>query len=105
MSTKVETRETISRLTAENKDKLLKFGVERLGLFGSFVRGDQNENSDIDILVEFSSDKKNYDNFINLVFFLEEILQRRVELVTPESISPYLKSYIMGEVGYFEIAH
>jgi|SRR5581483_1452617 predicted nucleotidyltransferase len=105
MSTKVETKETVSRLIEENKDKVRKFGVERLGLFGSFVRGDQNENSDIDILVEFSSDKKNYDNFINLVFFLEEIFQRRVELVTPESISPYLKPYIMDEVEYVEIAH
>ncbi len=105
MSTKAETKEIISRLIEENKDKVRKFGVERLGLFGSFVRGDQNENSDIDILVEFSSGKKNYDNFINLAFFLEEIFQRRVELVTPESISPYIKPYIMDEVEYVEIAH
>jgi hypothetical protein len=105
MSTSADTKEIISKLIEENRDKVRNFGVKRLGIFGSFVRGSQVENSDIDILVEFSSGQKNYDNFINLAFFLEEIFQRRVELVTPESISPYLKPYIMKEVEYVEISH
>ncbi len=105
MGTKIEAKEIILRLIEENKDKVSKLGVKRLGLFGSYVRGDQDENSDIDILVEFSLGKKNFDNFINLAFLLEEIFQRKVELVTAESLSPYLKPYIMKEVEYIEIAH
>jgi predicted nucleotidyltransferase len=104
MSTKIESKEIILRLIEENKGKVSKFGVKRLGLFGSYARGDQDENSDIDILVEFSLGKKNFDNFINLAFFLEEIFQKKVELVTTESLSPYLKPYIMKEVEYIEIA-
>ncbi len=107
MITKIDTRrkEIILRLISENKDRVGKLGVRRLGLFGSYARGDQNENSDIDILVEFSSGKKNFDNFINLAFLLEEIFHKKVELVTVESLSPYLKPYIMKEVEYIEIAH
>jgi len=105
MSTKIESKEIILRLIEENKGEVSKFGVKRLGLFGSYARGDQDENSDIDILVEFSLGKKNFDNFINLAFLLEEIFQKKVELVTTESLSPYLKPYIMKEVEYIEIAH
>jgi len=50
--------------------------------------------------VEFEEGKKNFDNFINLAFFLEELLSRNVDLLTPESISPYMKSYIESEVVY-----
>jgi hypothetical protein len=105
MITKVESKEAISKLIDENKEKIRQWGVKRLGLFGSFVRGDQGENSDIDILVEFSLGEKNYDNFINLVFFLEDLFQRKMDLLTPESLSPHLKPYIMEEVKYIEIVH
>lgn len=86
MNTIIETKEMILRLIEENKDKVSKLGVKRLGLFGSYVRGDQDENSDIDILVEFSLGKKNFDNFIfyqsvsksRAVRFLRETPGRRL---------------------------
>ncbi|WP_296758099.1 nucleotidyltransferase domain-containing protein [Roseiflexus sp.] len=57
-------------------------------MFGSFVRRQQDSNSDIDVLVEFESGRKTFDNFIQVALFLEELFGRRVELVTPEALSP-----------------
>ncbi len=85
------------------RDELRQFGVERCGLFGSFARGEQTERSDVDILVEFQAGKKSFDNFMHLAFFLEEKLGRRVELVTPESLSPYIGPHILREVEYASI--
>lgn len=73
-----------------------KFGVKRIGLFGSFARGEQKDTSDVDILVEF--EEPTFDNFMNLAFFLEDLLSRRVELVTPDSLSPYIAPFVKKEV-------
>lgn len=75
-------------------------GVRRLGLFGSFVRGEARPESDVDIWVEFEPGRKTFDNFMELAFLLEELFQRPVELVTPESISPYFRPYIESELEY-----
>jgi predicted nucleotidyltransferase len=82
----------------ENHDQLRALGVRRLGLFGSFARNDPTAESDIDVLVEFEPGQKTFDNFMRLVFLLEDLLQRPVEVVTAESLSPYLRPYIMKEV-------
>ncbi len=58
----------------------------------------------IDLLVEFESGKKTFDAFMELSFYLEEILQRKVELVTVESLSPYIGPHILEEVEYAAIA-
>ena len=93
-------KEEILKKIRENRDKIRSFGVKKIGIFGSFVRGEEKEGSDIDIIVEFEEGKKNFDNFINLAFFLEELLGRNVNLLTSESISPYIKPYIESEVIY-----
>ena len=93
-------KEEILKKIRENKEKIRSFEVKRIEIFGSFVRGEEKEESDIDIIVEFEEGKKNFDNFINLAFFLEELLGRKVDLLTPESISPYIKPYIEKEVVY-----
>ena len=87
-----------------NEAELKRFGVQRIGLFGSFVRDLQNDESDIDFLVEFRAACKTFDNFISLALFLEELLGRRVEIVTRESLSPYLGPHILNEVEYVTIA-
>ena len=74
--------------------------MKKLGLFGSFVREEQGVESDVDLLVEFEPGKKTFDNFIQLSFFLEDLFKRRVELVTSESLSPYIGPHIMNEVEY-----
>ncbi len=96
----IREKEDVLSIIKENHDKIQAFGVKRLGLFGSFVRRQQNPESDIDLIAEFEKGKKTFDNFINLSFLLEDLLGHRVELVTVESLSPYLKPYIMKEVEY-----
>ncbi|NVM31244.1 MAG: nucleotidyltransferase family protein [Candidatus Helarchaeota archaeon] len=93
-------KEKIFELLRLNKLQLQKYGVKRIGLFGSYLRGENKKESDIDFLVEFEEGKKNYDNFIELAFFLEELFNRRVDLLTIESMSPYLKPYILKEVRF-----
>ena len=77
-----------------------ELGVQRLGLFGSFVRGEQNDDSDVDLLIEFRPGRKSFDSFMELSFLLEEILGRKVDLLTPESLSPYIGPKILAEVEY-----
>lgn len=85
-------------------DFLIAHGVKRIGLFGSYARGEEREKSDIDLLVEFDTGKKNYDNFIELCFFFEDLLGHKVDLLTPESISPFIRSYIEKD-AYYETIH
>ena len=86
-----------------NKNILQSYGVKKIGLFGSYVRNQQNKNSDIDILVEFYTSKKNYNNFINLVYYLEDNLNTKIDLLTIESLSPYIGQRILNEVEYVSI--
>jgi len=94
----VATKQEIFRRIQRHGQQIRSLGVERLGLFGSFVRGEQGPQSDIDLLVRFRPQEKTFDNFMELGFFLEGLLQRKVELVTPESLSPYLGPHILEEV-------
>ncbi len=87
----------------KNKTSILSYGVRRIGLFGSFVRNTQKENSDIDILVEFDQEKLNYKNFIRLAYFLEDSLGRKVDLLTADSLSPYIGPKILSEVEYVSL--
>lgn len=77
-----------------------RFGVKRIGLFGSFARGEALDKSDVDVLVEFAEDKKTFDNFMELKFYLEELFGRDVDLVIETAIKPRLKNYIMREAAY-----
>ena len=96
----VQNKEQISKRMIANRAEFDKLGVERFGLFGSFVRGDQTEQSDVDLIVEFRPGKKNFDSFMELSFLLEDILGRKVDLLTPESLSPHIGPKILAEVEY-----
>jgi len=98
------TRRKIISSIEKSKARLASLGVKSIGLFGSFVRGQAGRESDVDLLVEFDSGKKTYDNFIDTCFLLEELLGRRVELVTKDSLSPYIKPYILKEVEYVTLS-
>ena len=88
----------------ENQARIKALGVKRLGLFGSFVHSRQRGKSDVDLLVEFEPDQKSFDHFMELSFSLEDLLQRRVELVTPEALSPHIGPHILSEVEYAALA-
>ena len=94
-------KEDIFKLLKENKEKLKKHHVKKIGLFGSILRGDQTNESDVDLIVEFEEGKKSYDNFIELAFLLENLLQRKIDLLTIEALNPYMKPKILKE-AYFE---
>jgi hypothetical protein len=94
------TKQMTLALIAEHEETIKTFGVKRLGLFGSFARQEQDPESDVDLLVEFEQGEKTFDNFMELAFFLEDLLGRRVELVTLESLSPYIGPKIIDEVEY-----
>ena len=82
MTRAVTTKEEILQVIHQNLSQILALGVKRVGLFGSFVRGEQHVNSDVDLLVEFEQGQKTFDHFIPLSFLLEDSLGRTVELVT-----------------------
>ncbi len=104
MAAIVQGKASVLALIAGQADVLASMGVRRLGLFGSFVRDEADAESDVDFLVEFETDHKTFDNFMRLSFFLEDLLQRRVELVTPQSLSPYIGPCILEEVEYVSIS-
>jgi hypothetical protein len=83
---------------------LLRLGVQRLGLFGSCLRGEERTDSDIDLLVEFAQGRKTLTTLIDLGDYLESLFGRRVDLVTIESLSPYIGPHILREVQYAQIA-
>ena len=85
-----------ARLTAAESD-ILGLGVRRLALFGSVRRDTARPDSDVDLLVEFAPGEKSFDHFMALGDLLERVLGHRVELVTPESLSPFLKPHILAE--------
>lgn len=100
----VTTKEEVLNRLRQNGAYLRSLGVKRLGLFGSFVRGEQKDASDIDLLVEFEKGRKTFDNFMALSFYLETLLLRKVELITSESLSPYIGPNILKEVEYAQLA-
>lgn len=100
METAILEKKDILQKLQQLRSEFIKFGVKRIGLFGSFVSNSQTRNSDIDILVEFDQGKKTFDNFMQLSFVLDEALPYPVELVTKESLSPYIAPKILQEVEY-----
>jgi len=100
----INTKELIFQRILDEQKRLAFYGVKNIGLFGSFVRGDQTPLSDIDILVEFMPGKHTFDNFMEVAFLLEKLLGRKVELITPEALSPYIGPHILREVERVLIA-
>jgi len=86
----------------EIKKKILpvvrRYEVQKAALFGSFVRGEQKEDSDIDILVEFKDrESKTLLDLVGLQLELQEVLNHKVDIITYRSIHPLLKDYILKE--------
>ena len=77
-----------------------RFGVERIGIFGSFVRGEEKPGSDGDILVEFREGEKTFDHYMDLKFYLEDLFGRKVDLVMKGAIKRRLREPILSEVVY-----
>jgi len=93
-----KTAQEILNIIELHRDTIKKFGVRRLGLFGSQVRGEGKESSDLDFVVDFED--KTFDNYMDLKFFLEDLFNCPVDLVMIEAIKPRLKPVILNETVY-----
>jgi predicted nucleotidyltransferase len=100
----IQSKEHILTILQDQHAELQRLGVRRCGLFGSFVRNEPHDQSDVDILVEFAPEQKTFDNFMRLAFFLEDLFGRKVDLITTESLSPYIGPNILREVEYASIS-
>ena len=98
MQSSINDQASLLNILISNKKEIKDYGVERLGIFGSFAKNEMTSNSDVDLLVEFNKGKKTYDNYFELSDFLEDLLKRKVELVTPQSLSKYLGPHILKQV-------
>ena len=77
-----------------------KFGVTRMGVFGSFVRHEQISSSDIDMVVEMETGKKNIHSFLQLKRVLEKDLAREIDLGFEQSLKPIVKERVKGHIIY-----
>jgi predicted nucleotidyltransferase len=83
------TRRDVQTRLAATQAEIFRLGVQRLALFGSVQRNEARSDSDVDVLVEFAPGQKTFDHLLTL--------GQRVELVTAESLSPYLRPFILAE--------
>ncbi len=91
-------KEAVVKKLRENKNRLKSFGVKRIGIFGSVVRGEVKEESDIDFVVEFEKGKATFKNFCGLVDFLEELFGREVDILTPDGIETIRIKHVKEEI-------
>jgi predicted nucleotidyltransferase len=94
----VSTRDDVVAKIKAHRRALSKFGVQSLALFGSAARNKMRKSSDIDILVQFN--KTTWANYIGLKFYLEDLLGREVDLVTPKALKPATKLFIEKDLHY-----
>ncbi len=85
------------------KSKLDSLGVETLHIFGSVARNDAKPSSDLDVLVKFKSGMKNFDNYMDLTFLLEDLFKVKVDLLTSDTISGSFKKSVESESVLIEI--
>lgn len=96
----MKTKEEILKILEKELPYLKeRFNVKTIGIFGSYVRGEQKKESDIDILVEFQK-PVGFFEFIELEDYLSEKLGIKVDLVTPDALKPLIKPRILKEVVY-----
>ncbi|MBI2095147.1 MAG: nucleotidyltransferase family protein [Candidatus Omnitrophica bacterium] len=96
MLTKTGILKTIQR----NTDQLKKYGVGKIGIFGSFVNATQTGKSDIDILVEFAKENSTFDNYMELKFYLERLFHRKVDLVMKGALKSRIRNRVLSDVEY-----
>ena len=76
-----------------------QYCVKTLGVFGSYARREATDNSDLDLLVEFYGDLT-FDKYMDLKFFLEDLFDKKIDLVVMDDIKPQIREKILGETIY-----
>lgn len=98
MNTAIFTKSEIKQTLLSHQNTLRTYGVKRLGLFGSYVKDTAHSESDIDLLVEL--EEVSFDRYMELRIFLEDLFQKKVDLVIADSLKPRLRPRIEKEVEY-----
>lgn len=98
----LHTKEEILKLLKENQEQIKEFGVSKLGLFGSYAKGEETDESDIDFVVLFDEGQKTYDNLFGVAEYLESLFKCKVDVLTDKSISSWLKPHIDEHISYVE---
>lgn len=94
----------VKDLIRQNGIQIRRLGIAKIGIFGSYARDEQKENSDIDILVDFNPGSETFDNYMNLSDLWEEIFNdSEIDIVTSNGLSPIIGPKILKEVEYVEI--
>ncbi len=92
-------RDETLRVLREHRPNMRRFGVKSLAIFGSVARDQARPDSDIDVLVEFDS-PPTFEHYMDLKFYLEELLGRPVDLGTPDSLKPRIRELVQSEAVY-----
>lgn len=91
-------RDQIIETIQRNRVTIRRYGVRRLGLFGSFAKGTGGAKSDLDFVVEFEN--KSFDAYMGLKLYLEELFDSPVDLVLINTLKPQLRDHILQEAVY-----
>jgi predicted nucleotidyltransferase len=98
MNTAILTKSEIKQTFLSHQNTLRTYGVKRLGLFGSYVKDTAHSESDIDLLVEL--EELSFDRYMELRIFLEDLFQKKIDLVIADSLKPRLRPRIEKEIEY-----
>lgn len=85
------------------KPEFARYGVQNIGLFGSFSRSAGRPDSDVDFVVRFKQNATDFYNFMNLAYYLEDKLNRKIDLLTFDSLPENFKKVVEKEIVYLEV--
>jgi predicted nucleotidyltransferase len=95
------TKDYIMSAIKNNRQALIRLGIQNVGLFGSYSRDEQSVKSDIDILIDFIPEMENFDNYMAVCDLFEQLFKNeKVEIITKNGLSPYIGPKILNEVVY-----
>ena len=100
----MQKKNDIFQTIIDNKEVIKSFGVTQIGLFGSYVRGEQTSTSDIDFLVDIIKEKKTLKNYIDFCDLLENLFKNnKIDVVSKKGLSEFIGPHILNEVDYVKI--
>lgn len=101
MKKSLDFEEIISILREQKEILKRKYKIKEIGIFGSYVRGEQKKKSDVDILIEFEEDAEiSLLDFIEIELYLSKLIGKRVDLVEKSTLKPFIGKNILKEIIY-----
>ena len=98
------TKQEIFKTILDNKEAIKKFGVTKIGLFGSYVRNEQTDESDIDILIDYNLEEISFKKYFLFCEYMESLFHdHKVDIVTENGLSQYIGPHILKSADYVAI--